>query len=334
MAKFFRVIVNLCIICFLLTGIALIVPQFLGISTVVVDGQVESNLSAGSVVYGKSVAVGELEVGDKLLQSDSDSVYVRKITAADAGTGTYTVDGGDGSEEVTLRNKAEKAIVTIPVIGYVNIAMQTFEGRIILGLALVFLIILFILSEIWKNSREADEEDEEEHAQEPPAESRRERRRREKEEKRRRKEEERAEEESPFMLSGEEPEDEAEFAPDAEAEEVRELVLENAEYEEPAEQRAPETGAEEDEDDAFAASIQAALENQLDNPGSSAQVRTPEETVPEEEVREAAPEKRELAMPVLTAEEILEKAYADGDQPKVIEDEEDGVTLVDYSDIL
>lgn len=332
MAKFFRVIVNLCIICFLLTGIALIVPQFMGISTVVVDGGAQTNLSVGAVAYGKSVAVSELKVGDKLLQSDSESVYVREIVAADASAGIFTVDGGEGTEEVTLRNQAEKAIITIPLIGYVNIAMQTFEGRIILGLALVLLIILFILSEIWKNSREDEDEEPAEEPAGPAEESRKERRRRKKEEKRRRKEEERAEEEAPFLLSEEEEEESYGQDTGFAEEPVREFVLENAEYEEPAAETAPKP--EQAEEDAFAASIQAALENQLENPGSSAQGEIPEEAEPEEPLPESEPEKRELAMPVMTAEEILEKAYADGDQPKVIEDEEDGVTLVDYSDIL
>ena len=39
-------------------------------------------------------------------------------------------------------------------------------------------------------------------------------------------------------------------------------------------------------------------------------------------------------MPILTAEELLKKAEEAGDHPKVIEDEETGVTILDYSDIL
>jgi hypothetical protein len=39
-------------------------------------------------------------------------------------------------------------------------------------------------------------------------------------------------------------------------------------------------------------------------------------------------------MPVYTAEELLQKAHAAGDDPKVIEDPATGITILDYSDIL
>ena len=42
----------------------------------------------------------------------------------------------------------------------------------------------------------------------------------------------------------------------------------------------------------------------------------------------------ELAIPVHTAEELLKKAEEAGDHPQVIEDKENGVTILDYSDIL
>ena len=42
----------------------------------------------------------------------------------------------------------------------------------------------------------------------------------------------------------------------------------------------------------------------------------------------------ELAMPVLSAEEIIDAAYARGEDPSVTRDEVTGVTLVDFSDCL
>ena len=53
MAKFFRFIVNLCIICFLLIGVALIAPQFMGVTTVVVDEEItDTDLDMGCVWEG------------------------------------------------------------------------------------------------------------------------------------------------------------------------------------------------------------------------------------------------------------------------------------------
>ncbi len=59
------------------------------------------------------------------------------------------------------------------------------------------------------------------------------------------------------------------------------------------------------------------------------QVRQPVEEVPEEPVDEI-----ELAIPVLSAEEILDAAYKKGEDPGVTKDEVTGVTLIDFSDCL
>ena len=41
-----------------------------------------------------------------------------------------------------------------------------------------------------------------------------------------------------------------------------------------------------------------------------------------------------IAIPLYTAEELLEKAKAAGEAPRVVEDEQIGVTLLDYSSII
>ena len=51
-------------------------------------------------------------------------------------------------------------MITIPFIGYASMALRSTEGLIIVGLAVVFVIILFILAEIWKKDEDDDEEDE------------------------------------------------------------------------------------------------------------------------------------------------------------------------------
>ncbi len=55
----------------------------------------------------------------------------------------------------------------------------------------------------------------------------------------------------------------------------------------------------------------------------------------EEEIFEPEPvEIKKMAIPVYTEEELLSKAQAAGEAPNVIRDEESGVTLLDYSDII
>lgn len=125
----------------------------------------------------------------------------------------------------------------------------------------------------------------------------------------------------------------------------------------PAEEHQPEEESTENEDpdkslleetaSLFAADIASMMsENQTEEKEPEA-AEQEEETEEPEEVdqtqpvvleeasgEEQEPEEKKLAMPVYTKEELLAKAEADGDQPKVIEDEVSGVTLVDYSDVL
>lgn len=359
MAKFFRFIVNLCIICFLLTGVALIVPQFVGITTVIVDGDItDTNVSTGSVVYGRTVSLDKLKVGDKMLRSSNNSVSVDKITEADSGTGKYAVEKSGGeTEDVTLRGTGEKVLLTVPFIGYASIAMQTLEGRIILGLALAFLIILFILSEIWKSNDDQDEEDDEDTYEEEDASeeeeqdvklSRRERKARKKEEKRRRKLEKKGllEEEEEEAEEDEQENQTADFVeevPVLKEIETEELILEPADELEEEPEVAEETAEfaadpeiqESEEEDAFTAAIQAALESEIAHESSEERSEDDMQQSQEEKIEPESPaEPKKLAIPALTVEELLDKAHANGDDPTVLEDEDDGVSLVDYSDVL
>ena len=54
----------------------------------------------------------------------------------------------------------------------------------------------------------------------------------------------------------------------------------------------------------------------------------------ESETEEEQMEERTLAMPVYTAEELLKKAKEDGDEPGIVKDDDSGVTILDYSDLL
>ena len=58
------------------------------------------------------------------------------------------------------------------------------------------------------------------------------------------------------------------------------------------------------------------------------------QTAEEEPDIEAGVYGRKMAIPVYTKEELLEKARAAGEEPDVVEDENSGITFLDYSDIL
>ena len=203
MSKFVKIIVNLVVIAAIAVAAALLVPPFTGVDTVMNDNtETDTNLPVGSVAYGRSTDAGDLEVGDRIIYSEGSSDYIYEITDMDASAGAYRVSDpynrNSDEQNITIQKSVPRVVLVVPFIGYGAIALQSTEGLIVVGLGIVFLIILFILSEIWRKDREEeedDEEDEEDSQEEDEREdeeeeevlSRRERRRLKKEEKRRRK---------------------------------------------------------------------------------------------------------------------------------------------------
>lgn len=110
-----------------------------------------------------------------------------------------------------------------------------------------------------------------------------------------------------------------------ETEEIPEAVEETEIVEEAAaEETAEEVTAEE--------VTEETEETESTEPETVEEIEEFEETIEEPEPEPSEP--IELAMPVYTAEELLQKAHAAGDDPKVIEDPATGITILDYSDIL
>lgn len=194
MSKILKTIVNLVVLFSIVIAAALLVPPFAGVDTVMNDnGSTDTNLPVGSVAYGKDVRVKDLKKKDKIIFSEGSSTYVYEITDMDSSAGAYEVKdpyskSGD-TEVITLQKSVPKVAVVVPFIGYAAIALQTKGGLIVIGLGIILLIILFILSELWR--KDEDEEDDDEEDEEEETLSRRERRRLRKEEKLRRKEEKR-----------------------------------------------------------------------------------------------------------------------------------------------
>lgn len=200
MSKILKTIVNLVVLFSIVIAAALLVPPFAGIDTVMNDnGGIDTNIPVGSVAYGKEVKVKELKKKDKIIFNEGSSTYVYEVVDMDSSAGAYEVKDpyskSSDTEIVTLQKVVPKVAVVIPFIGYAAIALQTKGGLIVIGLGIVLLIILFILSELWRKDEDEDDEESEDEEDEDDEEeetlSRKERRRLKKEEKRRRKEEKR-----------------------------------------------------------------------------------------------------------------------------------------------
>jgi len=165
MSKFLKVIVNLFLICAILVAGALLIPPVVGISTTMIDSSsMDTNLPVGSVTYSQEVNVADISVGDQILVESDVKAYAYVVDSADAGAGKYigtsVSDPQAEPEEIAVRNVALKVVITVPLIGYVMIAMRSIEGLIIIGLVVLFVIILFILSELWRKTEDDEYDDE------------------------------------------------------------------------------------------------------------------------------------------------------------------------------
>ena len=356
MSKLLKVIVNTLLLLAILSAGALVIPPFAGITTLVSDGMGNTNISRGAVTYAKKTDTSSAAAGDKILVDDNSGKYIYTIQSLDTAAGTASVKNvisGDATE-ITVRATVSKVIVTIPVIGFLSMAAQSREGIMIIGLAILFLVILFILSEVWKRDEEEDEEDEEEEDEddEKASEELRSRKKAALEEKKKREEQEMTEQlrAADQKTAEEEKQDEFEI-PDLEeegteqvsfhtadlqnlvrgeeTEEIPEAVEETEIVEEAAAEEVTEETEETESAEPETVEEIEEFEETIEEPETEEEAETPEEE-PEPEPSEPI----ELAMPVYTAEELLQKAHAAGDDPKVIEDPATGITILDYSDIL
>lgn len=358
MSKLLKVIVNTLLLLAILSAGALVIPPFAGITTLVSDGMGNTNISRGAVTYAKKTDTSSVATGEKILVDDNSGKYIYTIQSLDTAAGTASVKNvisGD-TTEITVRATVSKVIVTIPVIGFLSMAAQSREGIMIIGLAILFLVILFILSEVWKRDEEEDEEEEEEEEEdededdEKASEELRSRKKAALEEKKKREEQEMTEQLRADDQKTAEEENQDEFEiPDLEEEgteqvsfhtvdlqnlvrgEETEEIPEAVEETEIVEEAAAEETAEEVTEE-----TEETEETESAEPETVEEIEEFEETIeePEEEPEPEPSEPIELAMPVYTAEELLQKAHAAGDDPKVIEDPATGITILDYSDIL
>lgn len=201
MSKVLKTIVNVILFCAIVVAAGLLIPPFAGITTVMVDDvDMQTNLPQGSVAYAVEKDRSELKQGDKVLISQEGRQYVYVVDSIDGSSvvldDQLSTDGGTTQQE--LGSTVQKVMLVVPVIGYVSMALRNTEGLIIVGLAVVFVIILFILAEVWKkdDDEEEDEEDEDgqedESEEEPAVMSRRQKKKARKADKKKQKQEEKA----------------------------------------------------------------------------------------------------------------------------------------------
>ncbi|MBC5780401.1 hypothetical protein [Blautia difficilis] len=353
MSKFLKFIVHFIVICTIICVVGLAVPPFLGITTEILDdSSKETNLPMGSVTYAIPVKTEEAAVGDSILYQGDSKAYKYMITEIDQENKTFQVIDASNSKEKALTVQAKeyfpKVVITIGYVGYLLIATESIEGLIILGLAVLFLIILYIIAELWKKD---PQDDYDEMDTEPGyVKSKKELKREEKARQRKYKEEEKQirKEEKQNRKGADAPrkkirtggfvdtiyEDELETDNEkpvtvqtatSEAHELLKKEIAAATADEPeAQQAEPEKEVVISPTENIVTHLKEALEEEK---------QEQEAPVDEEEETESLPIRR-MAIPVWSAAQIAENAKNQGDAPDIVKDDVTKVTLFDYSDIV
>ena len=315
MSKFLKFIVHFVVICTILCVVALAVPPFFGVTTEIRDDStVKSNLAMGSVTYAIPVKTEEAALGTPILVNDENAVYRYTLASADVANGTGTAMDPTVSQgqpiNVAIGSYLPKIVVTIPFIGYLMAATKSIEGLIVLGLTVLFLIILYVIAELWKKDLD-DYDDYPEDTEPGYVKSRKELK---KEEKRK------------IRTGGFVDEiDEDDF--DVEEEEAPQRAVQSATSEAHELLKKEVAAATAKDSKPVRKSAKPATQTKKSAPKKKA---APE--IHEEEEEEPV-EIKKLAIPRYSPAQLAAKAKKEGDAPDIVKDEITKVTLFDYSDI-
>ena len=375
MSKFLKFIVHFIVICTIICVVGLALPPFLGITTEIMDdSSKDTNLPMGSVTYAIPVKTDEATVGDSILYQADSKVYRYMITEMDKETNIFKViDSSDINAEpiaVEVKNYIPKVVITIGYVGYLLIATESIEGLIILGLAVLFLVILYIVAELLKKEPQDDDYDQ---ADTEPGyvKSKKELKREEKAREKRYKEEERQiKKEERARRKGKEPErkkiktggfvdeiyeDDMEpaqpkqqnvvqeaTAATTEAHELLKKEIAAATADEPV--RAEATGQQTEAITQSSVSgktevVVPKVKEQLRQKANAsnegmADLNAVSETTAGSEQEKAPVEVKRMVIPAWSAAQLAEAAKKQGDAPDIVRDDVTKVTLFDYSDIV
>lgn len=336
MSRVLKFIVHFIVICTVLCVVALVAPPFWGVTTVIVDNaEKETNLPLGSVTYAIPVDTEDVGIGTPILVQNDGQTYRYNIASLDLENKTGTVvDPTDSSAEpltVSVKNKVPQVVVTVGLLGYLFVATESIEGLIILGLAVLFLVILYVIAELWK--KEPAESIQEEDG--TYIKSKKELKREEKERARRMKEEDKLLLKEDKQRRKQEKKERKIIRTGGFVDEVYEDDFSD---EEPDEAPVTEVqNATSEAHELLKKEIAATTADEMpEEQGEEFMETAPQADEPEEEQKpeEEPAEIKKMAIPLWSAAQLADKAKQEGDAPDIVKDGITNVTLFDYSDII
>lgn len=132
---------------------AIFLPRAMGCQNyVIMSSSMEPALSVGSLVYVKPCSdLAEIQAGDMIAFQSGDAYVTHRAIDVDREHEMITTKGDanlvNDATPVSLQNIIGKVFFHVPYIGYVLMAGQSKEGRIVIGLVIVAILgLLFVVN--------------------------------------------------------------------------------------------------------------------------------------------------------------------------------------------
>lgn len=146
-----KILNNIILVILVLLVLIMFVPRLIGWQNLaVLSGSMEPNISVGSMIIVKNVNPEELEAGDIITFRVSDSTLVtHRVVENNVETQEITTKGdandvNDGNP-VSYSNVIGELFISIPLLGYLSIYMQSTLGIAILcGVVFVLLLLNYL----------------------------------------------------------------------------------------------------------------------------------------------------------------------------------------------
>lgn len=157
MARFFKWLSGILLILYIVAGVAVFLPQYIGIDRTVVTSD-KSNQSYASVIYTKDdTAYEDITSGQKVLDADTESVY----TADEYDSAEEVLSTAEGTEiSAQGSDTCMRVLMVVPYLGYIYLEAQSLQGILILAIIFVALLLIYVIASIVR-AKKIDEEEEE-----------------------------------------------------------------------------------------------------------------------------------------------------------------------------
>ncbi len=158
MSKILNLIATLIVVVIVVVCGALVVPKAFGYQMYgILSGSMEPKYPVGSLIYVEPVEASEVEVGDVItfkMAADSDVVATHRVVEKDDTNEAFTTKGDNNdnidSSPVSYQRLIGKAVLCIPMLGYIADFIQSSAGMVAGVSAIVLVFVLWFLADYLK----------------------------------------------------------------------------------------------------------------------------------------------------------------------------------------